>query len=171
MKVYRCRFCGEAYLTAEKPRGCPFCGAHEHYVVKANDWKILDSETLSDITRDKLQKALDLEIDNVNFYRAASEKGRDIYVTSLFRGLSKVEREHASAICKLLKIEKPDSKAGLNKASNLDSANLKEANKREKRAVGFYEDARSKVPEGDMKQFFKVLIEIESDHITLTERK
>ena len=171
IKVYRCRICGEVYIGEEKPKTCPFCGAHESYCVRAKEWRLLGSETLSDITKENLKKALKLEIDNTNFYKAVSDKSKDVYVSSMFKGLSKIEREHASSLCKLLKIEKPDSKVGLDKAVDSDLANIEEANRREKRAVKFYAEARNQVPEEEIKNFFKALIEIESDHIVLTEQK
>jgi len=169
MKVYRCRICGEVYIGEEKPRSCPFCGAHENYFVLAKEWKLIQSESLSEISKENLRKALELEIDNTNFYKAVSERSKDVYVSSMFKGLSKVEREHASAICKHLKIEKPDSKVGLDKAVDSDRANIEEANRREKRAVKFYTEARNQAPEEEIKEFFKALMEIESDHIILTE--
>ena len=171
MKVYRCRICGEVYIGEEKPKSCPFCGAHENYFVLAKEWELLKSETLSDVTVDNLKKALDLEIDNTNFYKAASEKSKDIYISSVFKGLSKVEREHASAISKLLKIARPDSKVGLDKAVDSDLANIEEANRREKRAVKFYGEARNQAPEEEIKDFFKALMQIEGDHIILTGQK
>lgn len=171
MKVYRCRICGEVYIGEAKPKSCPFCGAHENYFVLAEGWKLLQSQTLSDITVENLKKALDLEIDNTNFYKAVSEKSKDVYVSSMFKGLSKVEREHASTISKLLKIEKPGSKVGLDKAVDSDIENIEEANRREKGAVKFYGGARSQVPEEEIKVFFKALMEIESDHIILTGQK
>lgn len=169
MKVYRCRICGEVYIGEEKPKSCPFCGAHENFFVLAKEWKLLESESLSEISKENLGKALELEIDNTNFYKAVSERSKDVYVSSMFKGLSNVEREHASAICKHLKIEKPDSKAGLDKAVDSDRANIEEANRREKRAVKFYTEARNQATEEEIKEFFKALMEIESDHIILTK--
>ena len=169
MKVYRCRICGEVYIGEEKPKSCPFCGAHENFFVLAKEWKLLESESLSEISKENLGKALELEIDNTNFYKAVSERSKDVYVSSMFKGLSKVEREHASAICKHLKIEKPDSKAGLDKAVDSDRENIEEANRREKRAVKFYTGARNQATEEEIKEFFKALMEIESDHIILTK--
>jgi rubrerythrin len=168
MNVYRCRVCGDVYLGPEKPKSCPFCGAHEEYLVPAKEWKLLGSKTLSGDTRAYLKKALDLEVNNTNFYKAVSGKSKSVYVSSMFKGLSKVEREHASAICKHLKIKMPTSKAGADKAVISDQANIQEANRREKRAVAFYGEARGKVPEAEIKEFFKALIGIESDHIVLT---
>lgn len=135
----------------------------------AKEWKLLESESLSEISKENLGKALELEIDNTNFYKAVSERSKDVYVSSMFKGLSKVEREHASVICKHLKIEKPDSKAGLDKAVDSDRENIEEANRREKRAVKFYTEARNQATEEEIKEFFKALMEIESDHIILTK--
>jgi rubrerythrin/rubredoxin len=170
IKVYRCQICGEVYIGKERPKTCPFCGAHEVYFVLAKEWKLLKGEALSNITKDNLRKAMELEIDNTNFYKAVSEKSKGVYVSSMFKGLSKIEREHASTICKHLGIQKPDSDIGSDKAVDSDGANIEEANRREKRAVKFYREAKNQVLEQEIKEFFKALIEIESDHIVLTEQ-
>jgi len=169
MKVYRCQICGEVYIGKEKPKSCPFCGAHETFFVLAKEWKLLHSDSLSDVSKDNLKKALDLEINNTNFYKVISEKSKDIYISSMFKGLSKVEREHASAICKHLKIQKPDSNAGSDKAVDSDQENIKEANRRERSAVKFYGEATKQAPEKEIKDFFNALMQIESDHILLTD--
>lgn len=171
MEVYRCQICGEVYIGKEKPKSCPFCGAHQEYFVLVKEWKWLHTEILSDITKENLKKALDLEIDNTNFYKAVSEKSKDVYVSSMFKGLSKVEREHASTICKHLNIQKTDSIIGNDKAVSSDLENIKEANRREKNAVKFYDNASYQAPEKEIKEFFKGLMQIESDHIILTEQK
>ena len=171
MEVYRCRICGEAYIGTEKPGSCPFCGAHENYLVTADEWSMITATSLSDVSRKNLQKALELEIDNTNFYRGVSQKTENIYVEGMFKGLSKVEREHASTICKHLGITKPESDVGFDKAVESDEENISESNRREKRAVRFYLEARNEVPESEIKEFFKALMEIESDHIRLTEQR
>jgi len=169
MKVYRCRVCGEVYIGTEKPESCPFCGAHKRYFILAREWELLQSETLSDITKENLKKALDLEINNTNFYRAVSQKSSDVHVSSMFKGLSKVEREHASAICKHLKIQKPDSSEGSDKATGSDKESIMEANRRERNAVRFYGKAMKQAAEKEIKDFFNALMQIESDHIVLTD--
>lgn len=169
MKVFRCNVCGEVYVGGEKPESCPFCGADKKYFVFAKEWKLLTSESLSEITKENLEKALELEIKNTNFYKAASGKSNDVYVSSMFKGLSKVEREHASVICKQLRIEKPDSTAGLNEAFDSDQENMEEADRRERNAVKFYGQASGQAVEEDVKELFKALVKIESDHISLIE--
>lgn len=87
MGVYRCRICGEVYIGEEKPRSCPFCGAHREY------------------------------------------------------------------------------------AAGSDLENIREANRRERNAVKFYGQAGSQASGKEIKEFFKALMQIESDHILLTETK
>ena len=87
----------------------------------------------------------------------------------MFKGISKVEREHASALCKHLQIEKPDTNVGAEQALDTDEENMKEANRRERSAVKFYGQAIQESVEEDIKEFFKALVEIESDHIVLTD--
>jgi len=169
MKVYRCNICGEVYIGEEKPGSCPFCGAHQNYFVLAKEWSLIKSASLSDVSRENLKKALDLEINNTNFYKAVSEGSKDTYVQSMFKGLSKVEREHASAICKHLEIQKPDSDVGLDKAVDSDQDNIAEANGRERRAVKFYAEAAGQALEPELKEYFKALMQIEADHIVLTD--
>ncbi|MFQ6066691.1 MAG: ferritin family protein [bacterium] len=170
MEVYRCRICGEVYIGNRKPGSCPFCGAHQNYLVMANEWSMIKVASLSDVTKKNLQKALELEIDNTNFYNAVSQKTENIYVEGMFKGLSKVEREHASTICKHLRITKPESDVGFDKVVESDEENISEANRREKRAVRFYLEASNEVSESEIKKFFKALMEVESDHIRLTEQ-
>lgn len=171
MNVYRCRICAEVYIGTAKPNSCPFCGAHQDYFVLAGEWTLLYAKSLSAVSRDNLTKALDLEIDNTNFYRSVSERTKDIFIQGMFKGLSKVEREHASTICKHLGIAKPDSKVGQDQAVDSDDENIQQADRREKRAVKFYGEALGQAPEPQIKEFFKALVQIESDHIILLKQK
>jgi len=156
-------------MGIQKPKSCPFCGAHDKYFVPAREWKLIYCDALSDITKENLKKALDLEINNTNFYKAASQKSSDVYISSIFKGLSKIEKEHASAISKLLKIKKLDSDMGSDKASDSDRDNIEEANRRERNAVRFYGKAMKEAGEEEIKEFFNALMQIESDHIRLTD--
>lgn len=167
METFRCRVCGEVYIGKKNPGSCPFCGAHESYFVLAREWSLIKADKLSEVTQENLKKALDIEINNTNFYQAVSGSTTDLYLQGLFKGLSKVEREHASSICKHLGISKPDSEAGKEALQDSDKENIAEADRREKRAVKFYGEAASAAIETKMKDFFKALIQIEADHITI----
>ncbi|MFC1699934.1 ferritin family protein [Candidatus Omnitrophota bacterium] len=169
MNVYRCRICGDAYIGKEKPFSCPFCGAHQSYLVLAREWTLIKPDSLTDVSKENLSKALELEIDNTNFYKAVAKKTKDTHVQGMFKGLAKVEREHASTITKHLRIEMPQSDIGSDKAVDSDQENIQESNRREKRAVKFYSEAANQAPEPELKDFFRALMQIESDHIVLTD--
>ena len=77
----------------------------------------------------------------------------------------KVEREHASAISKFLKISRPELEK---QACNAESkANSKEGWEREDRAIKAYAKFRDEATESRLKEFFGALVEIETDHLDL----
>ena len=108
VKVFRCRICGDPYIGTEAPTQCPFCGAPLRFFVEAQDWNPDEfNVNLSDISKKNLESALQLELDNAAFYdcaKNAADKAGDYYSLAKFKALMKVEREHASAISKFLKI-------------------------------------------------------------------
>ncbi len=123
---------------------------------------------MSDVSRKNLEAALQLELDNAAFYDCAinvADKAGDQYSLAKFKALMKVEREHASAISKFLKITPPELEK---KACNADSkANSKEGFEREDRAIKAYAKFRDEATEPRLKEFFGALVEIETDHLDL----
>lgn len=168
MQLFRCMVCGDPYLGEDKPTNCPFCGAPSRYLVLAADYKEPVIENLSDISKENLDKALELEIDNSQFYRCSSNRSPDLFLAPMFKALSKIEAEHAFTIAKALKITKPviDQK---NNCLNSDGENLKDAHKREERAIRFYSKALEEAKEPRVKEIFTALIEIEKDHLKLSK--
>lgn len=169
IKVFRCRICGDPYVGTEAPKQCPFCGAQQRYFVEANDWNPDEfNVTLSEVSRKNLEAALQLELDNAAFYncaKKAAEKASDHYSIAKFKALMKVEREHASAISKFLKITQPElEKVACNANSQ---ANTKEGWQRETRAIKAYTKFRDEAMESRLKEFFSALVEIETDHLDL----
>lgn len=169
IRVFRCRICGDPYIGSEAPKQCPFCGANQKFFVEAQDWNSEEFNVeLSDISKKNLEAALQLEIGNAAFYdcaKNAAEKDNDQYSIAKFKSLMKVEREHASAISKFLRISKPDlEKQACNTNS---SANTKEGWEREDRAIKFYSKFRDEATEPRLKEFFGALVEIETDHLDL----
>ena len=114
VRVFRCKVCRDPYIGEEPPSRCPFCGALECYFVPAQEWN--PSEYLfeiSDLSRANLKAALELELNNTAFYLCAmnaADKNGDEYGYAKFKALKKVENEHADAILKFLRIEKPELK-------------------------------------------------------------
>ena len=111
LKLFRCRICGDPYLGSEPPSFCPFCGAPQKYMVPAADYVDRnDVPNLSALSRANLEKALDLEVRNAAFYMCASNCAPDAPDKAMFKALWRTEAEHASLICKLLKVAKPEIK-------------------------------------------------------------
>jgi rubrerythrin len=169
VKVFRCRICGDPYIGAEAPKHCPYCGAQQRFFIEAKDWnKDEFNVTLSDVSRKNLEAALQLELDNAAFYDCAknkSEEEGDHYSLAKFKALMKVEREHASAISKFLKVSRPElEKQSCNANAK---ANTKEGWEREDRAIKAYAKFRDEATETRLKEFFSALVEIETDHLDL----
>ena len=169
IKVFRCRICGDPYIGVEAPNRCPFCGAPQRFFVSAEDWNKNEFiVTLSAISKKNLESALKLELGNAAFYdcaKNAADKLNDFYSFAKFKALMKVEREHASAISKFLKIIAPE----LEKITcNTDSRkNTQDGFEREDRAIKSYSKFRDEAEEPRIKEFFATLVEIETDHLNL----
>ena len=169
IKVFRCRICGDPYIGEEAPKQCPFCGANQRFFVEAQDWNSYEFNVkLSDVSKKNLETALQLELDNAAFYdcaKNAADKAGDHYSLAKFKALMKVEREHASAISKFLKISRPELEK---QACNANAkANSKEGWEREDRAIKAYAKFRDGATEPRLKEFFGALVEIETDHLDL----
>jgi rubrerythrin len=168
VKVFRCKICHESYIGEEPPSRCPFCGAPERYLIPAADWDARAQVEISDVSKVNLREALKLELDNTAFYLCAMNaalKGGDEYGYAKFKALKKVENEHAEAISKALQIEEP-SLDDISCSSDFKD-NTQEGWEREDRAIKAYSKFATEAPEPLLKQFFTVLVEIETDHLDL----
>ena len=169
IRVYRCRICGDPYIGNEAPAQCPFCGASKRFFIDAKDWDLNEFNiTLSEVSRSNLEAALKLELDNAAFYDCAKNAANNAdnhYSFAKFKALMKVEREHASAISKFLKISRPElEKLTCDANANV---NTKEGWERENRAIKAYEKFKDEATEPRLKEFFGALVEIETDHLNL----
>jgi rubrerythrin len=169
VKVFRCRICGDPYIGLEAPTRCPFCGASQKFFVDAHDWNSDEFNVkLSEISRKNLQAALKLELGNAAFYECAknaADKEKDSYSFAKFKTLMKVEKEHAAAISKFLKISAPDLEKQVCAANA--KVNTQEGFERENRAIKSYSKFRDDAVEPRLKEFFGALVEIETDHLDL----
>lgn len=171
MEFYRCLICGDVYMGKEKPSHCPFCGAHDRYIVANDEWvdENLSLKTLSEVSKNNLEKALQLEVNNSPFYRDAMNKTSNRVLQGIFKYLSKVEGEHASLIGKMLNGERKEPEEGKEVALDDDRANIEAAHAREVAATAFYKQAAAEAIEERVKKIFLALAEIENDHIVLEE--
>lgn len=171
MNFFRCQICGDVYMGPSKPGNCPYCGSKSRYLVPVEDWvdENLSITALSDVSKGNLEKALQLEVNNAPFYRDASARAKTMKLQGVFKGLAKVEAEHASLIRKILNCEFPAPEAHREKATDDDMVNLKTAHERERIATDFYMMSAERAAEPRVKKVFTALSEIESDHIMLEE--
>ncbi len=172
IKVFRCRICGDPYIGSVAPKQCPFCGAPQRFFIEAEDWNPDEFNVKFNETSHKnLEAALQLELDNAAFYdcaKNAADKAGDNYSFAKFKALMKVEREHASAISKFLKISQLELEK---KVCNSDAkTNTTEGWERENRAIKAYAKFRDQAKEPRLKEFFTALVKIETDHLDLHAR-
>ena len=87
----------------------------------------------------------------------------------MFKALGKVEAEHASIWRKTLKVGSVPPGSDACHTENV--ANLKESHARETRAIEFYRKAASKADHPRIRQIFEALVEVETDHLHLSEER
>jgi len=168
IKIFRCQICGEVYVGKKSPATCPFCGVPKSYLVSGEAWKNQFDIELSQISKDNLLKALALEISNMEFYENVFKGTQSMEIQSTFKGLFKVEREHASVFRKMLKPgADPQVEISLYKS---DIESIKESSEREKRAVDFYTQALKESTEPFLRTVFGAIMLAEKDHLALDEQ-
>ena len=168
-KLFKCQICGDPYLGDDAPINCPYCGAKQHHFVDARDYvnKFEQDINFSDDEMGNFKAALDIEIGNASFYKAASESSTEDFHKWLFKALMKVEYEHASIFSKHLKITKPDL---LDVEASTDGAtNLEESHRREQIAIESYKKFADSATTSRAKEVFSALVEIEEDHLGLED--
>jgi endogenous inhibitor of DNA gyrase (YacG/DUF329 family) len=112
MESLRCLICGEVYIGKTRPSNCPFCGTKAIHMVDVEQWTD-ENETvtsLSDISRANLAHSLQLEVNAGPFYKDASAKAKSTNLQGVFKGLAKVESEHASVFSCLSASSRPRSR-------------------------------------------------------------
>lgn len=169
IKLWRCEICGDPYLGGSPPDNCPFCGAEKKYIKEAKDAEVVFEMELSDKDRENVEHALAVELSNSAFYRCAARETDDPEGRLLFKALGKVEAEHASIWRKVLGLDSVPSKEETCHGSN--AGNLKESHEREERAVEFYKKAASEAGNERLRVLFEAVVEIESDHIGLSDER
>ena len=169
VKLYRCTICGDAYIGANPPANCPFCGAHIEYIVEAKEAVVNFDVPLSAKDRANAEHALQVEISNATFYSYAANKTNNPEGKILFKALGKIEAEHASIWRKILKLESVPPGSETCHMENVE--NLKESHARETRAIDFYRKSAAEADHPRIRQLFESLVDIETDHLSLSEER
>ena len=171
VKVYRCMICGDPYIGTEPPTRCPFCGAYQKFMIPVEEWKDTNDVNLTAVSRKNLEKSLEVEISNAEFYMCVSQISKNENIRAMFKALSKVEAEHVVVDSKILKVPKPQIELKKELCSGDDKASIEESLMRERRAVSLYTQFLAEAAEPRVKEVFGALIDVESDHISLDEDK
>ena len=169
VKLWRCEICGDSYIGEEPPTNCPFCGAYEKYIKEAKEAKVNFDVELNEKDKANSEKALQVEVSNAAFYFCAAEKTDNEEGKLLFKALGKVETEHASVWKKILKLDsvpKGDDSCHISNKENLEDSHA-----RETRAIEFYKKAAEESGNERVKQIFEAFVEVETDHLQLSEER
>lgn len=167
--LWRCEICGDPYIGDAPPKNCPFCGAHQKYIKVAKVAKATFDVELNKKDRENAEHALKVEVSNSVFYFCAAGKTDDAEGRMLFKALGKIEAEHASIWRKILKLVKTPE--GREQCHVQNSENLEDSHARETRAIEFYSMAAGEAENPRVKEIFQSLVEIETDHLHLSEER
>lgn len=168
--AFRCEICGETYLGSSQPENCPYCGARKRYLKKMENYNRVMPSEVSGKSQENVRKAIGLEIDNAKFYDCAAKKTKKESEATVFKRLKKIEAEHAELLAKILDIPEKELPKYESCSSNAQE-NYQEAHKRENRAIKSYSQFAEEAEEPEIKELFQALVDIESDHLNLSERK
>ena len=172
VQVFRCKICGEAYVGNSKPTHCPFCGAHVKWLVDAKEYKEPKIPELTEVSKKNLEFSYDLEVNAAKIYHCMRKKTKDEFIRGMFKALSKVELEHAELIGKLLGKD-PGCEIPLKKdlCTENREESLKKTAELETDAIAHYKNFLKEATEERVKEIFEALIEVEQDHLDLTEKE
>lgn len=169
VKLWRCEICGDPYIGEAPPANCPFCGAHAKYIKEAKKAKVTFDAKLNAKDKANAEHALQVEVSNSTFYFCAAKKTDDDEGKLLFKALGKIEAEHAVIWRKILKLDSVPEGSEECHASNRE--NLEDSHARETRAIDFYGKAAKDAENMRIKQIFTALVEVETDHLKLSEER
>lgn len=169
VKLWRCIICGDPYVGETPPANCPFCGAHQPFMKEAKDVVVTFEVPLTEKDRANAEHALQVEVSNAAFYSCAAAKTDDPEGKLLFKALGKIEAEHAAIWRKVLRL--PKTPSGNESCHEQNAENLNESHERETRAIAFYRKAAEESDNERLKQIFEALVEIETDHLHLSEER
>ncbi len=169
VKLWICEICGDPYIGEEAPKNCPFCGAHKRFIRSFKTAHVKWDVKLNKQDRANALYALKVEISNANFYFHAAKNTQSKEGAKLFKALGKIEKEHADVWMKILGKKTPPEIKETSSKNNLK--NLRDSHEREERAIAFYKQAAKDAKNARVKVLFKAFVEVEKDHLALSEAR
>lgn len=166
MKPLRCQLCGEVYLGAGVPDRCPFCGADGAELVHAAKWIDYGQVPMDEHDLEQCRTALGFEVSNWTFYQCCAGKAENIFNQAIFKRLAKHEMEHAELLARVMGQEIPQFTE--ENCPDTDQEKFAEAHLRENRAIKFYLQAASQCQNSRVKEIFRDLAEVETEHLQIS---
>jgi len=169
VQVFRCKICGEAYTGNSKPTHCPFCGAEVKWLVDAKEYKEPEVPELSEISKKNVEFAYNLEVNAAKIYQCMRKRSKDEFIVGMMKALSKVELEHAELLGKLLGKDPGCEIEFIKDLCTEDKEeSLKKTAELETDAIAHYKKFLEEATEQRVKDIFEALIQVEQDHLDLT---
>jgi len=166
MNAFRCRICGDAYLGSQAPSHCPFCGAHWEYIVELAMYpEDINRITITEVERDDLAAAIQLETGNARFYLALGSRTDRPELASAYKRLAKIETEHCELFAKLAGTSMPKEIREAGTAQGDWCASIEESEARELTAMNFYAQAALRATNERIREVFSAISAVEADHI------
>lgn len=166
MKLYRCRICGETYLGSERPSNCPFCGAHAELLVDTADFPAgINDVQLTEIEREDLETAIEIERANTRFYLAMARRDDNATLANAYKRLAAVESEHCSVFCKLARVPKPADLREAGDELGAWDADIQESARRERRATDLYAQFAARATSPRLLEVWSAVSAVEADHL------
>ncbi|MDZ4654460.1 MAG: hypothetical protein U1F44_01065 [Coriobacteriia bacterium] len=170
MKIYRCRICGETHLGYEAPANCPFCGAHEEFMIMPEEYPAdINDIQITETERADLESSIELERANTRFYFGMVERKDNDTLRSAYKRLAKVEAEHCSVFCKLAKVSKPADLMTPGETTGSWATDIAESRTRETRATALYAGFAARATSTRLKEVWEAVSAVEADHIELDD--
>jgi len=171
MQFYRCRICGETHLGVMAPDRCPFCGAAQQHLVPTDQFPAgLNDVQLTELERNDLETAIEIERSNARFYRALGTRSDRPDLASAYKRLASVEAEHCSLFCKLAGTVKPADLTEPSSAPDDWCASIADSLAREHKAAAFYAEASGRATSARITEVLAAVSAVERDHIELDAR-
>jgi rubrerythrin len=170
--IFRCRICGEAHLVNFRPSHCPFCGAHEIWLVEAQDYREIEPFALTETSRKNLMFTYELEVRAARIYQCISRKTDDRFMQGMFKAIAKVELEHAELVGRLVGRDPGCDIPYLENLCSRDRADsLQTTRTLEAAAIDHYTEFLQAAVEPRVQSVFQALLEAENDHLALVTAK
>lgn len=170
MKMHRCLICGETFLGYDAPSNCPFCGAHVEFFTTPEGYPDdINEVDLTETERTDLEASVQIELSNARFYAGMAERKDNDSLRSAYKRLSRIEAEHCSLFCKLLKVAKPADLAEPGETTGAWLTDIEESEVRENRAHMLYDEFAARSTNERVRGVFEAVSAVELDHIALDE--